>query len=159
MACLPPKAAEALAVPLWEARQWLTGDAQADVSDVEGAEPGIDEARPGGREALRWRGAEDPQTRLVKARELGMRREGAAAHPGPGRGRLSFPLERALGLCRQPRGGAVMKLDRWLSRGRKRRIMFAAVVVAAAIVLAIVAIVRQPDPVKRAILLRRSGFT
>ena len=70
MACLPPKAAEALAIPLWEARQWLTGDAQADVSDVEGAEPGIDEARPGGREALRWRGAEDPQTRLVKAREL-----------------------------------------------------------------------------------------
>jgi len=70
VACLPPKAAEALAVPLREARQWLTGSAQADVGDVEGAEPGIEEARQRGREALRWRGAEDPQTRLVEAREL-----------------------------------------------------------------------------------------
>ena len=70
VACLPPKAAEALAVPLWEARQWLTGSAQADVSDVEGAESGIERARGRGREALRWRGAEDPQTRLVEAREL-----------------------------------------------------------------------------------------
>ena len=70
VACLPPKASEALAVPLWEARQWLTGDAQADVSDVEGAEPGMDKAWLRGRKALRWRGPEDPQTRLVKAREL-----------------------------------------------------------------------------------------
>ena len=37
--------------------------------------------------------------------------------------------------------------------------MFAVVVVVAAIVLVIVALVRQPDPVKRAILLRRAGFT
>jgi hypothetical protein len=37
--------------------------------------------------------------------------------------------------------------------------MFTVVVVVAAIVLVIVALVRQPDPVKRALLLRRAGFT
>jgi hypothetical protein len=36
--------------------------------------------------------------------------------------------------------------------------MFFVVVVAIAIVLMIVAVVRQPDPVKRAVLLRRAGF-
>jgi len=37
--------------------------------------------------------------------------------------------------------------------------MFSVIVVVAAIVIVIVAVVRQPDPAKRALLLRRAGFT
>jgi CRISPR-associated endonuclease/helicase Cas3 len=71
VAYLPPKAAEALAVPLWEARQWLTGGAQGDVSDVEGAEPGIRAERQPGREALRWRGAETRKPDLSRQGSFG----------------------------------------------------------------------------------------
>ena len=37
--------------------------------------------------------------------------------------------------------------------------MFSVIVVVAAIAIVIVALVRQPDPVKRALVLRRAGFT
>jgi len=50
-----------------------------------------------------------------------------------------------------------MKLDVIASRGRHGT--FSVIVVAAAIAIVIVAVARQPDPVKRALLLRRAGFT
>jgi hypothetical protein len=50
-----------------------------------------------------------------------------------------------------------MKLDVIASRGRHG--MFSVIVVAAAIAIMIVAVARQPDPVTRALLLRRAGFT
>jgi CRISPR-associated endonuclease/helicase Cas3 len=71
VACLPPRAAEALAVPLWEARQWLAGRAEGAVGDVEGAERESDDRQlPNGRRSLRWRGAEDAETGLVEGRQL-----------------------------------------------------------------------------------------
>jgi CRISPR-associated endonuclease/helicase Cas3 len=66
VACLSPRAGEALSVPLWEARNWLARKAGVDVGDVEGAaapETASDES--GSRKALRWRGAEDERTTLV----------------------------------------------------------------------------------------------
>jgi CRISPR-associated endonuclease/helicase Cas3 len=71
VACLPPRAGETLAVPVWEARNWLAKKAGVDVGDVEGAaapETAGDES--GSRKALRWRGAEDARTTLVAPHDL-----------------------------------------------------------------------------------------
>jgi CRISPR-associated endonuclease/helicase Cas3 len=71
VACLPPRAGEALSVPVWEARNWLARKAGVDVGDVEGAaapEAASDES--GSRKALRWRGADDDRTTLVFPRDL-----------------------------------------------------------------------------------------
>jgi CRISPR-associated endonuclease/helicase Cas3 len=71
VACLPPRAGEALSVPVWEARNWLARNAGVDVGDVEGAAaPETAGDGSGSRKALRWRGAEDERTTLVFPRDL-----------------------------------------------------------------------------------------
>lgn len=63
---VPPLPREALSVPLWAVRAWLRAAAAPDFADVEGApEPSVDDKRPEGREALRWRGATDERTGIV----------------------------------------------------------------------------------------------
>jgi CRISPR-associated endonuclease/helicase Cas3 len=71
VACLPPRAGEAVSVPLWEARNWLARKTSVDVGDVEGAAaPEMAGEEPGARKALRWRGAEDERTALVAPHDL-----------------------------------------------------------------------------------------
>jgi CRISPR-associated endonuclease/helicase Cas3 len=70
VSCLPPKPAEALPIPLWEARRWLTGGARGNLGDVEGAADGETDGAMGGRKALRWRGEDDEMTELVEAGDL-----------------------------------------------------------------------------------------
>lgn len=72
VALAPPHAGETLAVPVWAARAWLSGqDAAAEVADLEGA--GSSEVAPDGRRArlvLRWAGEDDPRTGVIGADEL-----------------------------------------------------------------------------------------
>jgi CRISPR-associated endonuclease/helicase Cas3 len=70
IACLPPRPAEALAISLWEARRWLTGAALGEVADLEGAAEADETTRPTTVKVLRWRGPDDPETRLVPAGAL-----------------------------------------------------------------------------------------
>ncbi|MDZ7621696.1 MAG: CRISPR-associated endonuclease Cas3'' [Candidatus Competibacteraceae bacterium] len=70
VALSPPLQTEALAVPLWAARAWLTAAVAPPVSDLEGGRgatvaPGAQERRP-----LLWRGPEAPETRIVAPVEL-----------------------------------------------------------------------------------------
>ncbi len=72
---VPPRAAEAVEVPLWTARSWLrqVQDEPANLSDA--PERAADEAGAGwnrreGRLAFRWAGADDPRTGVVKPKEL-----------------------------------------------------------------------------------------
>ncbi|MGH7120296.1 MAG: type I-G CRISPR-associated helicase/endonuclease Cas3g, partial [Acetobacteraceae bacterium] len=74
---MPPRPGEALSVPIWAARDWLSaapgepthadrfGDAAFE------APPGEEARTPRGRRVLRWRGADNSETRLVGPRELG----------------------------------------------------------------------------------------
>jgi CRISPR-associated endonuclease/helicase Cas3 len=75
LAVCPPSSLEAVSVPIAEARRWLAGDARADVPDLEVAEKEVAEkdGAPTARalkRALRWRGAESEETRVVGARDL-----------------------------------------------------------------------------------------
>lgn len=77
LSALPPRAEEALSVPLWKAKQWLSGEEiPADVADVEGA--GIETEKKGPPEneknkVIRWRGRERDQkdrAALIKVSEV-----------------------------------------------------------------------------------------
>lgn len=61
LAACPPSSLEAMSVPFFEARRWLAHTAEADIADVEGADPS-DESRfrqkGRTRAALRWCGPE-----------------------------------------------------------------------------------------------------
>jgi CRISPR-associated endonuclease/helicase Cas3 len=72
---VPPRAAEAVEVPLWAARAWLeradaAGKAEADFSDA--VEPDKDTAEPGRatRRAFRWAGEDSSRTGVVYPRGL-----------------------------------------------------------------------------------------
>ena len=73
LALLPPRTGEALRLPLWEVRRWLSADAQEKdwpLADVPAAPP--DEQTAGearARIVLRWRGPQD--TALVGPAEIG----------------------------------------------------------------------------------------
>jgi len=67
VAACPPSALEALAVPIGEARRWLSRSAAGDIADVEASR---DENVPDDRAALRWRGEEDENTGPVTATSL-----------------------------------------------------------------------------------------
>ncbi|MGH7085909.1 MAG: type I-G CRISPR-associated helicase/endonuclease Cas3g [Acetobacteraceae bacterium] len=71
LACLPPRASEALRVPIWAVRAWLVGrtDDAGDVSDT-GWDRRQDESRSGGNEALRWRGPDNKESAWVHAGDL-----------------------------------------------------------------------------------------
>ena len=71
---LPPRATEAVELPLWVARAWLhrSEDARADISDVPEREPDPRTARPpqAPKRAFRWSGHDDLYTGVVSANDL-----------------------------------------------------------------------------------------
>lgn len=72
---VPPRAAETIELPLWVASAWLRRleDTHADVSDAPQREPETHERkrrRETPRQAFRWAGHDDPDTRSVNANEL-----------------------------------------------------------------------------------------
>lgn len=79
---VPPRAAEAVEVPLWAARAWLSQSEDAgtnNVSDVpEREEEARDTAnsRKGWRCAFRWAGADDPRTVIISTNNLRTLRTG-----------------------------------------------------------------------------------
>ena len=67
---IPPSSLEAVAVPVFVARAWLQ-HRSVQVADVEGAGLPADSDRDHTtRSALRWRGPDDPETRVVRAEEI-----------------------------------------------------------------------------------------
>jgi len=68
-----------------------------------------------------------------------------------------YLLERAVGPCRRVFWDWCDETGLIVSPGR-RQVVLSVLVVAIAIALMTVAVVRQPDPVKRAVVLRRAGF-
>ena len=75
---IPPRASEAVDVPLWAARAWLRKteegvaslEAVSDVPEREVEEPSTAEGRESVRRAFRWAGAGDPNTGTVGPGEL-----------------------------------------------------------------------------------------
>lgn len=68
----PPSSLEAVSVPLVEVRRWLHGQSNAEIADVE-AEPGGPNrasSSPSPHVALRWRGKDNVETRLIEADDL-----------------------------------------------------------------------------------------
>lgn len=67
LSLMPPKAAEAVAVPIYAARAWLAGKAAVPVNDVEGSTDTETDPRIGQRiPAVRWRGDDSDNTGTVK---------------------------------------------------------------------------------------------
>ena len=67
IALVPPRSGETLAVPIWKTRAWLYNrpDAAA-FGDLEGErEASAAISRERGRSVLRWRGADDPETKVI----------------------------------------------------------------------------------------------
>jgi CRISPR-associated endonuclease/helicase Cas3 len=69
---VPPRAAEAVEVPLWAARAWLkrTGAKQADFSDAVEGSPEADHERVIGRRGFRWAGEDSERTEVIHASAL-----------------------------------------------------------------------------------------
>ena len=72
---VPPRAAEAVEVPLWEARAWLSKSAEAagqisDVPERPGHERGELADQGQGRRTFRWAGAGDPRTGVIGPNDL-----------------------------------------------------------------------------------------
>ncbi|MBX9825150.1 MAG: type I-U CRISPR-associated helicase/endonuclease Cas3 [Xanthobacteraceae bacterium] len=72
LALVPPRAAEAVEVPLWAARNWLNRreTSQADFSDAVESSPDTDEFEGIGRSVFRWAGEDSERTRVVYASDL-----------------------------------------------------------------------------------------
>jgi CRISPR-associated endonuclease/helicase Cas3 len=67
----PPSALEAVAVPIHELRRWLADEVADDMADVELAPKREDRDEPRSEKpVLRWRGADDDNTKPVVAREI-----------------------------------------------------------------------------------------
>lgn len=68
----PPSTLEAIAVPIGEARLWLCGQSKAEIADVETdrEHPVSGPSSAAGDPALRWRGKDDEDTRLIEAADL-----------------------------------------------------------------------------------------
>ncbi len=54
VALVPPRAAEAISVPVWKVRQWLAGEQAGDMADVEGSCDAEKERLGSGRKVLQW---------------------------------------------------------------------------------------------------------
>jgi CRISPR-associated endonuclease/helicase Cas3 len=69
---VPPRAAEAIEIPLWAARAWLeeTNANQADFSDVAEREAEAAEKLGAGRRAFRWAGEDSERTGVIFASAL-----------------------------------------------------------------------------------------
>ena len=71
VAVCPPSTLEAISVPIGEGKLWLKDTATGEVSDVEAGDDADDTSRVGSeRLVLRWRGANDASTGLVKGKEV-----------------------------------------------------------------------------------------
>lgn len=72
LALVPPRATEAVEVPLWAARAWLrqAGINEADFSDAVESEPELVGEQEAGRRAFRWAGEDDEQTGVIHPSEL-----------------------------------------------------------------------------------------
>ena len=69
-ACRPSQL-EAVAVPVWTARRWMSDAKPADVlGDIEGLDRKEDEAGDKGLKAVRWRGSRSQDTKIVEAAEI-----------------------------------------------------------------------------------------
>ena len=72
LSALPPSSLEALSVPIWAARAWLSNMGAVDFGDLEGTAAApvewTDEAPTS--VAFRWRGMSEEQPRFVRAREV-----------------------------------------------------------------------------------------
>lgn len=68
---VPPRAAEAIQLPVWAVRRWLAGRHRDldDLADAAGAEPSQDNAAGAGREAFRWAG-DDDRSQWVRGSQL-----------------------------------------------------------------------------------------
>ena len=67
---VPPRAAEAIELPLRIAQAWLRRSEGTDVSDVPERAPDAGAVRMPGIPALRWAGRDDPDTEVVRANQL-----------------------------------------------------------------------------------------
>jgi CRISPR-associated endonuclease/helicase Cas3 len=72
LSLVPPRAAEAVEVPIWTARAWLRqADAsQADLSDAVEREPELAGGQGAGRRAFRWAGEDSARSKVVHGSEL-----------------------------------------------------------------------------------------
>ena len=55
----PPSAAEAVSMPVWAVRKWLSGEGAPELSDLEGVAAKDATGPPGERPALEWRGPDE----------------------------------------------------------------------------------------------------
>ncbi len=60
-AICPPSAAEAISLPIWAVRKWLSKQDAPDLADIEGSRDGDAPVRTEGGPVLRWRGADDSE--------------------------------------------------------------------------------------------------
>ncbi|HEX5325581.1 MAG TPA: HD domain-containing protein, partial [Acetobacteraceae bacterium] len=72
VACQPPVTGEALRVPIWAARSWLSRPSRdaAEISDAEAEREPEHETQQSSRSALRWRGLDSDETGLIAASAL-----------------------------------------------------------------------------------------
>lgn len=76
MKLVPPRAAEAISVPLWAVRDWLRNKVNTpqhnDIADVPAREPESSFESDGSEplRAFRWAGPDDPHTKIVRPSEL-----------------------------------------------------------------------------------------
>lgn len=68
----PPSAAEAIALPAWAVRRWLSGSPQANLSDLEGAPEPEAQEKLSPKRVLCWRGADDSEFIRVQDIRPGM---------------------------------------------------------------------------------------
>ncbi|WP_174300976.1 type I-U CRISPR-associated helicase/endonuclease Cas3 [Caulobacter sp. S45] len=66
----PPRASEAIELPVWAARRWLAGEPQVDLADVDSGAPPPSVADRPKRKAFRWRGLDDERSAWVEADEI-----------------------------------------------------------------------------------------
>ena len=66
----PPRAAEAIALPVWAVRRWLLGETGLDLADVAGAEMAEAPKQSPKGLAVCWRGAADDRSQQVEPRDI-----------------------------------------------------------------------------------------
>lgn len=71
LALSPPRPAETLAVPIWKVQAWLAGEPDAGrLGDLEGEREPEDSGTQRGRRVLRWCGAEDGRTNVIRPQKI-----------------------------------------------------------------------------------------
>jgi CRISPR-associated endonuclease/helicase Cas3 len=75
VACVLPRPAEALRVPIWAAKAWLSADdttqsRSAELADAEGEEAPSEYSTARGKRVFRWRGPDDMASEWIYAKDL-----------------------------------------------------------------------------------------